>query len=314
MKLKNILKPLYYLPYEKKGLLRDLVVFFVSKLPISMKIRYRGYDLKLLNYDRSAHLIFLSYLINGSWEHESFEQEVISNFIEKSQDKDILFVDIGASYGMYSFLAAKHENVTKIVAIEAYEPVYTLLKFNMGVNYIHKASILNMVVSDKDGDKYKGNFFNNSEWNQFEKVNSINCDLKSITLESIIKKFKKPENNLIIIKMDVEGNEPLVFQGISSKLLCDENINIMLEFHVGVLERLEGQAFSFADYLLSIENTWAFIMDVGKKKLIPIQSKDIFFKRIEQMKSADFPYNLFNILLIKKQNIALFSDYIMSEL
>ena len=103
-------------------------------------------------------------------------------------------------------------------------------------------------------------------------------------------------------QIHIEGNEPLALNGL--KKFINSNVNIMLEFHVGVLEKNEGGAYDFAEKLLGIENSKIFIMHVGFKKLIPITSREYFFNIISIMKKQDFPNNLFNLLILKEDNTA----------
>jgi FkbM family methyltransferase len=94
-----------------------------------------------------------------------------------------------------------------------------------------------MVVSDVDEEFYEITEFNNSEWNQFKKSSKENNTTKSVTLDKIITKYIDNTDDFILIKMDIEGNEPLALKGL--KEFINLNVNIMLEFHVGVLEKMK---------------------------------------------------------------------------
>ena len=305
MRLKAIIRPLYTLPYEYQVKLLDISVSLFNTFPISKKINYKGYSLKLNSKDKSSSLIYLSFLIHGKWNHEIFEQEIIDSLISKSSN--VYFIDVGASYGMFTFLASKHKNVKKIISIEAYKRVYDCLQTNID-NNIDNVNLINMVVSDVDEEFYEITEFNNSEWNQFKKSSKENNTTKSVTLDKIITKYIDNTDDFILIKMDIEGNEPLALKGL--KEFINLNVNIMLEFHVGVLEKNEGGAYEFAEKLLNIENSKIFIMHVGFQRLIPITSKEYFFNKISLMKKQNFPNNLFNLLILKEDNTHLVENYI----
>lgn len=306
MKLKNFIKPLYNLPYEYQVKFLDFFVFLFNIFPISKKITYKGYNLKLNNRDNSSSLIYISYLIHGRWNHEVFEQEIIDCLISRSDN--VYFIDVGASYGMFTFLASKHKNVKRIISIEAYRPVFDCLQLNLENNNIDNVKLINMVVSDVDEEFYEVTEFNNSEWNQFKKSSKKNNTIKSLTLDSIITKYIDNIDNFILIKMDIEGNEPLALKGVEK--FINASVNIMLEFHVGVLEKIEGGAYNFFEQLLEINKSKIYIIHVGYRKLIPITSKEYFFNEILIMKNQNFPNNLFSLLIIKESNVYLIEDYI----
>lgn len=306
MILKDIVRPLYSLPYKYQVKLLDFFVFLFNIFPINIKINYKEYSLELNSKDKSSSLIYISYLIHGRWNHEIFEQEVVDSLISKSGN--VYFIDVGASYGMFTFLASKHKNVKSIISIEAYKPVSDRLQSNIDNNSINNVNLINMVVFDVDEDFYEITEFNNSEWNQFKKSFKKNNTIKSITLDKIIAKYIDKTDDFIFIKMDIEGNEPLALNGL--KKFINSNVNIMLGFHVGVLEKNEGGAYDFAEKLLGIENSKIFIMHVGFKKLIPITSREYFFNIISIMKKQDFPNNLFNLLILKEDNTYLVENYI----
>ena len=116
-------------------------VFLFNIFPINIKINYKEYSLELNSKDKSSSLIYISYLIHGRWNHEIFEQEVVDSLISKSGN--VYFIDVGASYGMFTFLASKHKNVKSIISIEAYKPVSDRLQSNIDNNSINNVNLIN---------------------------------------------------------------------------------------------------------------------------------------------------------------------------
>lgn len=305
---KKLINYLKALPYEKQLKIRNIALSFLSIFPLRKKISYKGYTIDLNTRDDSALLIYLQYLLYGTWHHESFEQKIIGTFIDRVAPKKIIFFDVGASYGMYTFLVSKYKNISSIIAIEAYKPVYECLKKNLERNNIDSVNLLNLVISDEDGDDYLTTEFSHSEWNQFKRTSSVEKSIKSATLDTLIEQYKKPDDTLLV-KIDIEGNEPAAISGLIRNL-SNSDINIMLEFHVGLLEARNGAAYDFAKTLLSIKNITVFLIDPNKEALFPIKTQEQFFKLIDEMKTAPFPLNLSNLFLAHQKNIQLFDDFI----
>ena len=150
----------------------------------------------------------------GVWEKN------LTNYISENLSTGDIFVDVGANIGYYSLMASRLVGNNGFVhAIEASPSIYTALCNNITLNQCSNIISHNMAASDEKGtiDIYKGRKENigqttvrieNSSKYNFEKESSVSAD----TLDNII----GLENllNARIIKVDVEGAEWQVLQGI----------------------------------------------------------------------------------------------------
>jgi FkbM family methyltransferase len=155
--------------------------------------------------------------------------EWISSFKSSS-----IFYDIGANIGVYTLYGSKLVN--QVYAFEPHIGTCMNLLRNIKVNNINNISVLSTALHDKCG------FFNfyyysdeagssNSQLNETDvKFTPTNVELKyAVTIDQLIStNVIKPATH---IKMDVDGNELLILNGMT-KLLSDrvvESLQIELD-------------------------------------------------------------------------------------
>jgi len=144
--------------------------------------------------------------------YESCELDILLNH---DFPEDLVFWDIGANVGLYSVLfASKHPN-SRVVAFEPNQKVHSLLEKNLCLNKLSNVVIEEVALSNLDG---KGNLLT-----QESRLGAGKLDLNSDILESEMnlvvttgKTFLKlhPESIPNLVKIDVEGHEPEVIQGM----------------------------------------------------------------------------------------------------
>ena len=72
-------------------------------------------------------MILVGYAYWGRWHHESGAQPIIESLI-RARNQPVFFIDGGASFGMYSFLAASIDKVAKVIAVEAAQRTFECLQ------------------------------------------------------------------------------------------------------------------------------------------------------------------------------------------
>ena len=119
------------------------------------------------------------------------------------------FIDVGANIGIYSLIASKNNNCIKIDAFEPNPLIYKNLKKNLShLNYAtsnqvaitNKSEVINFYINPKSSGSSQ---INNSTSNL--KINAIN----GASLKKIIS-----SNEIVNIKIDVEGHELIVLEEI----------------------------------------------------------------------------------------------------
>ena len=207
------------------------------KIVNSLKIRI----LKLLKKNRGYFLIkktkmFLDYLdpIDRELiEHQEFEEKEINFLINCVQENNINhFIDIGANCGYYSTKLAINNKNLKIKAFEPNEEAYYKFNKTLEINPI----LANQIKLNNFG---LSNFSGKLEMTSLEKFGYLqtggstiisSSDKKSIKTKIFKGNFKKGDDEInlinknLCIKIDVEGHEYQVLEGLAVTLKKNKTI------------------------------------------------------------------------------------------
>ncbi len=201
------------------------------------------------------------------------------NKLIKTQFPDCkLIFDIGANVGDFTEIYSK--SCPKVISVEPQKELYFHLKNRFKNN--KKIIIENVVISNKTGhlkmyiDKKKkamGSF--NKDWNK-SFGNEINDSyfVKVTTLDKLIEKYGLPS----YIKIDVEGYEFVVLQGLShkTKYLSFEFHNKFLPDTINCIKLLD--LLGYTKFNLSVSQNLKFKDWISLKKLIfVLKSEDTNF-------------------------------------
>jgi len=188
----------------------------------------------------------------------SKEPDTIAWIQETLKENDI-FYDIGANVGVFSLYAAKHKAAT-VVAFEPFAPNYALLNHNIFLNGLSESiTALNIAINDKSALSHlnvsslrpgkAGNSFGNaigSRGNAYEPI--FRQGVIGMSLDDFIASYDTPFPTHI--KIDVDGNEPLIIEGMG-KTMADARlksiaveINNDLPRHVDALEKIKAHGFT----------------------------------------------------------------------
>ena len=165
---------------------------------------------------------------------EKYEASTTKLF-KKKIDPGMTIIDIGAHIGYFTRLFSKLAGKNgKIYAFEADDENFSLLKEN--TSSLKNAQIFNKIISDKTGlmflFKIKGCSGGHSIIKNPESHKSI--EIPSITIDDFI--AEKGIKNVDIIKIDIEGAEPLAFLGMKKTIEKSKKMKILMEFNPKALE------------------------------------------------------------------------------
>jgi len=158
-------------------------------------------------------------------DYEQFSLDLLDLLV----DDDSVAIDVGAHYGIYSLLAAK-----KAKKVYAFEPVpenFAILQKNSKDNQLEDViTPINKAVSDEEG-KVTFNVTWASDSAGFydhpnaEVIRKINVQTNSIDNELADVK------NVSFIKIDTEGHEIHVLDGLKKTLAHNKNTKMLIEFN-----------------------------------------------------------------------------------
>tara|TARA_A100001011_G_scaffold341273_1_gene374020 strand:+ start:110 stop:901 length:792 start_codon:yes stop_codon:yes gene_type:complete len=234
LKIFYIIRKLPVLKRLSNSLLRR-ILFKINK----DKFYYNFKDVKFFLNIRDS--IDRELFMNGYYEEKQLN--ILSKSIKKYSINN--FIDIGSNIGIYSILMAKnHFNLT-VYAFEPHKNAFKRLKENVYLNnFSNRIYLYDYALSSKHGDSFletKNRFeFSQSGGAKISKKGDIKIKYK--IGDDII----KIKNEHIAIKIDTEGHELFVLQGIKNLLTVNKvflQIEIFPKNTTAVLQFLNNLGF-----------------------------------------------------------------------
>lgn len=174
--------------------------------------------------------------------HEQYETKLF----RQSLTEGMTVVDIGANIGYYTLLASRLVgNNGKVFAFEPELENYALLVRNIKLNGYENVIPVKKAVSSRTG---KADLFLNKENGAHGFLPDREGIVGVTTVEtvSLDQYFKGREHPIDVIKIDVEGAELAVLQGMSNIIRKNDNLKIFTELFWP--EGLQKSAFSPRQY------------------------------------------------------------------
>lgn len=172
-------------------------------------------------------------IIDGIWE------SWINHRVIASLKEGMRVVEIGSNIGYYTLLIAQHiGSKGKLIAFEANKDLAELTLDSLSINgYLDRVNLHSLAVSDSCGEmnfyireRYLGN-------SSFEEVSEQHLDslkdqqrkviVKTVALDQFL---QGADRQVDFLKIDVEGAEPRVFQGMKEILKENPHILIVMEY------------------------------------------------------------------------------------
>jgi FkbM family methyltransferase len=196
-------------------------------------------------------------IMDGFW--ESWVTRLLGNIVKPGH----VCLDVGANFGYFSILMSELAGTSgRTIAFEPNPRVASLLKSTAFVNG-NKFEVAQVAVSDKNGeaiftvtDKELGG---GTIQKNTPGANRSQYTVPTISIDELVnsKGIKKVD----IVKIDVEGVEPLVFAGMEKTIAANPGIQIIVEYTPSIY----ADARQFTEYLFSRFNVQQ-ISDVDELK------------------------------------------------
>jgi len=166
------------------------------------------------------------------------------------------FVDVGASIGFYTVLAARRVGSKgRVLAFEPGPQNLTLLYLNIYGNELANVEARQLAISDKSGFLLYNREGDNGQIAPFD-GRTERLALSDLVPSATLDEALAAEDRVDVIKIDVEGAEGLVLRG-AEKVLRDKRPRIIFEFSppsleatsqetgVALLDNLESMGYRF---------------------------------------------------------------------
>jgi FkbM family methyltransferase len=254
-----------------KGLHRQ-IVRFVRKSGVETA-NVSGVRLKV----RSDDLVGFNILTSSGWEVGA--TKLFCDVIEPGMS----VADVGANVGVYAILAARSTLTGKVLAFEPDPTNFSLLQDNILANQMHNITAFQIALSDSTGVTTLWlNPGSNRGKHSLSRANAASDDpvadsevrgvqVKTDTLDSIVRDAGL--EGLDVLKIDVEGGEPLVLRGATQTLANPRLTALFMELWPKGIERVGDDAYSTLVHLR--EHGFGFhVIERRSGELSPIEVRD----------------------------------------
>ena len=229
---------------------------------------------------------------NGLLNKCYFGDETILSVIKKTSDqKKIFLLDCGSNYGFYSFYVASLSLGNQVLAFEASPETFNSFKANLELNNFRNIDCRNLAISEVSG-KFISFYESYNDWessathNKFKNNKIVN--IETTTIDQELSK-KDLSNFVVIIKLDIEGNEFNAIQGGKDTILKYEPL-ITIELSI---YNFNNQNYNFNFFRKFLNDSKYKIYD---DKLVPLNIETLI-NRIENLDQSH--QTIGNYFLIK---------------
>lgn len=203
-------------------------------------------------------------ITQSRFEEEKYE---LKSILDEITSNDV-FYDIGANTGLYSCFVISECPQCQVIAFEPYPPNVLELKENAEMNDPERISIIDAALSDKSG---KVLFSMPNDSNPGHGTSSITEDqteeyVRSVRGDELISKGKISPPN--IVKIDVEGAEPLVIDGIKNVVSKGDCRLVFCELHPSKLSEFDSSTSKIVSQFEEMGYAVRLHSRLGERKVI----------------------------------------------
>lgn len=255
-------------------------------------------DYNLANLERISVCGFEMYITPRFQSHyqgnayETLSTNLFSRFVKPGH----VVVDIGAHYGYYSLLAA--QNDATVFSFEPVQENFEILKKNISLNNLDTIQAHNIALSNIVGEKT----FNVAEASDSSSFydHPLTHTIEKRVVQTISLDSFSPGQNVDFVKIDTEGHELEVLDGMKDIIHSNPNIKLLIEFNPKCL-RVAGKNPSDLLVWLSQKDFDIFFLDDKENLIYKLgDSIEIWEKIVD-------PMGYLNLFCVKKGSIPFIS-------
>jgi FkbM family methyltransferase len=239
-----------------------------------MKLKANGRD-----------VIVTAALLNGNYEPFTLRifRQLVEEFLAKNSDQPCIFADVGANIGLFTVTAALLDSKVRVFAFEPNSTSYRLLEENLQLNGLTNVTAEQAAVGERQGHASLDISSPQAGNHSIYGLGAHRVKVPVICLDDF---FLEKQFFPSLIKIDVEGYEPRVLQGMKN-FPPDHEFQMILEFNPEHLNRGGQDPVIFLEELVSLFDS-IYCLDEIRQTLIPYVRGDISVKE----KIINVGYNL----------------------
>lgn len=210
----------------------------------------------------------LGYILG--WQHEADVIRVFRTFLTQRS----IVLDIGANFGLYTALSASIvRNHGRLYAFEGNSRIFESLQRTIAANDLYlnpNIRAANVLVSGESGRgvlHYSANLPSGGTMSDVQlsggKQHAVEVDMTTID------DFLPPDLPVDLVKIDVEGHEPMVMRGMEQTIARSPNIRIVTEFADSLLAHTVNPA-EFTDYIRGLGFAICRVLPNFRISLVPV--------------------------------------------
>jgi len=206
---------------------------------------------KLIIYlvESADRLIGPWFIATGRYEHE------LTEHFGRILRKDDHCLDIGANFGYFTLLFGRFCPQGKSIGVEADEALFKIARDNIHINSLgQNTSIYHSAICETEREltlfRRVGRSGNTSIATPAEdfldylgEAPSVKFSVQGVSIDQFSKHFG---GKLDIIKIDIEGAEPLAFAGAQSVIAANPDLQIVMEWSPG---QMQAAGFDVGEFL-----------------------------------------------------------------
>jgi FkbM family methyltransferase len=199
---------------------------------------------------KQLEVVLRCYYLHFYYEKDAYQLlEIVGTLSEG------IAIDVGANMGQFSFPISRLPNCTKVISIEPQPIVSNLFRMMTSVLGVDKIEHVEVLLSDTNGFAYihtpnrSGHLVNQETFMIHESKNDNDEKIKVIRLDDLIAEYRINPEQIILVKIDVEGAELGVLKGAEQIISMSRPI-IMVELIDNFLCRFGasfGQPFAWLE-------------------------------------------------------------------
>lgn len=252
------------------------------------------HKIKINNLDFFVTERFLDHYKEESY--EKFSLQIVDWLLPEEGT----FVDIGTHYGIYSLTAARKLKKGKVFSYEPVEENIQVFQKSIKENQFTNIEVVNKAVSNESG-KIKFNIANASDSSGIHKhPNTKTLEKREVTVTTLDEDLLN-EENIVLMKIDTEGNEMAVLNGMNKILKNNPQVKLLIEFNPKVLKVADTEPVVFLKYLKEELNFDVYFINDFSHQIYDMTDK------LERFESYMDVTSYINILCIPKKTFKFLS-------
>ena len=215
------------------------------------------------------------FIVNGAYETHP------TNYFLRTLRPDSHCLDIGSNFGYFACLMARFCPAGRVIAIEPDRHVFELVRDNLAINgFTDHAQAIHAAACDHDQGltlhrrvKRSGNTSLISVGTDFTdhmgEPAAEQFDVASVRVDGLLPRL---DGRVDVMKIDVEGAEPLVFRGAAETIARNPQVRIVMEWSPG---QIQGAGFDVAAFVREIAAHGLQFHAMDRKRIWPVSADEL---------------------------------------